>query len=188
MPAAFKLFFQLIIAPDRPLNQLGKKRDEQRKPRQVFLRRIFAVVHIQQIAHRLKRVKTDAQRQQQPKRRRAEPAAHVVRIFERRQQAEIKQKRREHCRALSAPGLRLDRFFPFPVRRIGLGFAVFADLGDNQRGQPRGNRRQQDERQPCKAPRRVKAVARQQQNRPADLGRAEMINRRADKTVGGQHE
>ncbi len=90
MPAAFELFFQLIIAPDRPLNQLGKKRDEQRKPRQVFLRRIFAVVHIQQIAHRLKRVKADAQRQQQPKRRRSEPAAHVVRIFERRQQAEIK--------------------------------------------------------------------------------------------------
>ena len=188
LPAVLQLLFQLIVSPDRALNQLREKRNEQREPREILLRRIFAVVYVQQIAHGLERVKADAQRQQQPQRRRAEPAAHVVRIFERGQQPEVQQQRRQHDRALSAPRRRADRLFPFLFRRLEPRLPAFADSGNRQRGQPRRARRRQNERQPRKASGCVKAVAGQQQNNPADFCRAEMVDRRAGKAVGGQHE
>ena len=60
-----QLMGKLVVPADRPLHNLRKKRNKQRKFSKVAVRRIFAAVHIDQITHRLKGVKRNTQRQQQ---------------------------------------------------------------------------------------------------------------------------
>ena len=59
---------ELVVAGDGALNQLREEGDEQREAHGVLLRRVLAVIHVDQVADGLERVKGDAQRQQQVKR------------------------------------------------------------------------------------------------------------------------
>ena len=92
-----------VIAADWTLNELREKGDKQRKPEDIALRRVFAVVHVDEIAHRLEGIKGNAQRHEEPDGRRAAFAHQAVQsgerrrrrggdVFEHRQHAEIEQQ------------------------------------------------------------------------------------------------
>ena len=186
-----ELAFELVKARNRSLNQLREEGDEQRELRRVLLRGVFAVVDVDQVAHRLKGIKADAQRQNQPQRRRAAaqqrraPRHHGVQILEHGQHAEIQQQHREKPDALARarPGLlslfRLGGQLGLVLAQVGL--SAFADAGDDQRARPCRQRRQGDEGQGGQAAGQIKPVAEQQQQHPAQAQRADVIQRRADK-------
>ena len=174
---------ELIKARDRALNQLREEGDEQRKLRRVPLRRVFAVVHVDQIAHRLERVKRDAQRQHQRKRRTSHGRQQRRGVLEQREHAEVEQQHGIKDRALAAFGLRLERLF---ARRVQFGpaglerrLALLADAADAKRARPGGQRRQQDERQRVCAAIGVIRIACQQQEHPLHAVRAQVVQRRA---------
>ena len=102
-----KLPRQLPIAPDRPLDDLRKKGNEQRKPAKMTVRFYLAAVDIHHIADRLQRVIRNAQRHNQLQVRhqgaigkqaedRVDRFSKEIKIFKKQQQPEIKEHRKEY--------------------------------------------------------------------------------------------
>ena len=85
---------KLIIPRDRALNQLRKEGNKQRKPRRILFRPVLAVMHVDQVTHRLECVKGNAQRQKQPKRLGAQRRKHGRSILEQRQYTKVEQQHR----------------------------------------------------------------------------------------------
>ena len=192
-----ELAFQLIKARNRALNELRKEGDEQRKFRRILSGGVFAVVYVDQVAHRLKGIEADAQRQNQPQRRRVSaqqrraPRHHRVQVFEHGQHAEVEQQHREKPDALTRTRLCLMRLFGFGGQlvlvRAQIGFAALADAGDHQRAGPCCQRGENDERQGGEAAGTIEAIAQQEQQHPAQAQRADVIQRRADQSGGEQN-
>ena len=174
---------ELVKARDRALNQLWEEGDKQRKLRRVPLRRVFAVVHVDQVAHRLERVKRDAQRQQQVERRTAHGREQRRGVLEQRQHAEVEQQHGPKDRALAASGLHLERLFACGVQlgpaRLEHSLALLADAADTKRARPGGQRRQEDEGQRICAAIGVIRIATKQQEHPPHAVRAQVVQRRA---------
>ena len=185
-----KLRRELIVAPDRSLDELREERDEQRESCRILLRRVLAAVHVDQVAHRLERVERNAQRQQKPQRRCAKPAEHVVRVLEHGENGKVEHQHAEKPDALTTLCLGLELLFLFLRHRRLFGpdalLRPLADAADAQRGQPGGQRGQQDERQAGQRARRVKAIAEREQHHPPEALWHKVIRRRTGKAIRGQ--
>ena len=193
-----KLMGKLIEPRNRSLNQLREEGHEQRKACRVLFRGIFAVVYVDEVAHRLECVEADAQRQKQVERRgglacqRRAPGEQRAHVFQHRQNAEVEQQHGEEQHALAGTRFCLVRLF---LRGIQLGFmltqiglALFADPADEQRTRPCAQRGRQNigqRRQPAVG---VITIADQQQQNPPQAQRADVIQRRAQKGERDQCE
>ena len=60
-----QLMGKLVVPADRALHNLRKERNKQRKFGNIAVRGVFAAVYVDQIAHSLKRIERNSQRQQQ---------------------------------------------------------------------------------------------------------------------------
>ena len=193
-----KLMGKLIEPRDRSLNQLREEGHEQRKARRILFRGIFAVVYVDEVAHRLERVETDAQRQKQVERRggftrqRRAPGEQRTHVFENRKDAEVEQQHGEEQHALTRPRLCLVRLFlggiQFGFMLTQISLALFANFADEQRARPCAQRGRQNigqRRQPAVG---VIAIADQQQQNPPQAQRADVIQRRAQKGERDQCE
>ena len=193
-----KLMGELIKARNRSLNQLGEEGHKQRKARRILFRGVFAVVYVDEVAHRLERVKADAQRQKQIERRgglarqRRAPGKQRTHVFQHRQNAEVEQQHGEEQRALTGTRFGLVRLF---LRGVQLGFmlaqiglALFADPADEQRTRPCAQRGRQNIGQRRQSAVGVIAVADQQKQNPPQAQRADVIQRSAQKGERDQCE
>ena len=116
---AVKLRRKLVIPRDRSLNQLGEKRDEKCKAENVFLRRIFSPLYVDQIPHRLENIKGNAERQDkidsQKSLRHRKLVEREIPVFDEIQKGKIEQKTRRAKKLLLLCGALFVFFFRFSV-------------------------------------------------------------------------